>query len=259
MIFVVSCSTLVRVPEIPRESSSISPEDAWAEVLRAQVDVEGRVDFSGLHKNPQRLHRYIHYIAKVGPKTHPQDFNTLEKKLSHYLNSYNALSMYNVLESDLPDTLAGGNKVRFFYFTKFVIAGEEMSLYTYENTIIRALGEERVHFALNCMSRGCPRLPQKPFVPSTLMKDLDAEAFRFFNEERNVRVDPQKKAVYISEILKFFTEDFLKKSPSLIHYVNRYRKEKVPEGYQVRFIPYDWKVNHQRPVDRKVSQIRLGE
>lgn len=29
-------------------------------------------------------------------------------------------------------------------------------------------------------------------------------------------------------------------APSLIAYVSRYREESIPDGYRVRFIPYDW-------------------
>ena len=43
-----------------------------------------------------------------------------------------------------------------------------MSLYTFENEVIRPLGEPRVHFALNCLVRGCPRLPPTPFVAERL-------------------------------------------------------------------------------------------
>ena len=39
-----------------------------------------------------------------------------------------------------------------------------MSLYTLENDVIRPLGDERVHFALNCMVVSCPRLPRVAFT-----------------------------------------------------------------------------------------------
>jgi len=121
-----------------------------------------------------------------------------------------------------------------------------MSLYAYENDIIRKVGEERVHFALNCMSKGCPRLPRIPFTGKKLDKELAEQARFFFSEERNVRVDEKEKKVYLSEILDFFPKDFLAKAPSLIAYANLHRPKvkSLPETYEVDFIPYDWKVNN---------------
>ena len=153
--------------------------------------------------------------------------------------------MYNILDAGIPESLSGLKKVKFFYFRKFIIGGEEMSLYTYENEIIRKQGEERVHFALNCMSAGCPRLPRYPFVSDDLHSELHSQAKFFFNEPRNVEISHEKKIVRLSEILKFFTEDFLSKAPTLIMYVNKYRNDKIPENYEVEFIPYDWTVNAQ--------------
>ena len=95
------------------------------------------------------------------------------------------------------------------------------------------------------MSKGCPRLPRIPFTGKRLNQELEEQAQFFFSEERNVRVDNGEKTVYLSEILDFFPEDFLKKASSLIAYANRYRTQdmKLPEGYKVDFISYDWKVN----------------
>ena len=49
----------------------------------------------------------------------------------------------------------------------------------------------------------------------------------------------------LSQILQFYTDDFLKKAPSLVAYVNRYRQAKIPEGWTVELIPYDWQLNSQ--------------
>jgi hypothetical protein len=58
-------------------------------------------------------------------------------------------------------------------------------------------------------------------------------------------LDPERRVVRISEILSFYTEDFLADAPSLVAYVNRYRPAPVPEDYEVEFIDYDWRINNQ--------------
>lgn len=256
LVLMMGCSTLVEVPRVPDSVAKMKPMDAWTAVLKKHVDEEGRVDFVAVQRDPGELLAYVNYVSKNGPKTTPKAFSTKSDRIAHYINAYNALSMYNIIDSDIPESLSGLSKVKFFYFKKFIIDGEEMSLYHYENEIIRKQGEERVHFALNCMSKGCPRLPRTPFTGKGLEAELDGEAKRFFNEARNVRVDTEEKTVYLSEILDFFTEDFLVKSPNLIHYANRYRtgKDKLPESFEVDFIDYDWTVNIQPGSrDSKVS------
>lgn len=126
------------------------------------------------------------------------------------------------------------------------MAGVPISLYDYENKVIRALGDERVHVALNCMSVGCPRLPRTPFLADTLDQALQRESHLFFNDPRHVAVDHARRVARLSEILAFFPEDFLAKAPTLIDYVNRYRSDKIDPAYRVEFIPYDWTINRQR-------------
>src|SRR6185503_21342954 len=136
------------------------------------------------------------------------------------------LAMYNVVRDGAPFHLPS-DKVRFFYGDKLLVGGQRISLYAFENDVIRPLGEPRIHFALNCMVRSCPRLPQKAFSADELEAQLEAAAREFFNDARNVRVDAAARAVWLSAILDFYTEDFAPagKRESLIAYVNRYRDE----------------------------------
>ena len=221
------------------------PDDAWARVLEQFVDPEGRVNFAALANNRTDLDRVTASVYDTGPNNQPQLFASREVVLAFHLNAYNALAMYQVIESGIPVSLAGFNKVRFFYFGKLQVGGTPISLYDYENEVIRALSEPRIHFALNCMSVGCPRLPREPFRAATLEQQLEREAWRFFNDPRHIVVEPTRGVVRLSEILRFYPEDFLKVAPSLIAYVNRYRDIKVPDSYAIEYIPYDWTVNRQ--------------
>lgn len=190
------------------------PYAPWARVLAKNVDHRGRVDF--------------HAVA-----TDQADLDSF-------------LSMFNVIDSGFPRALGPVRRLAFFGVNRFRIGGERMSLYTLENDVIRPLGDERVHFALNCMSVGCPRLPREPFRPERLSGTLDAMPREFFAEPRNLEILPEQKRARVSSILKFYREDFLKKAPTLIAYVNRYRSPPIPEDYAVEFIDYDWTVNDQR-------------
>lgn len=60
-----------------------------------------------------------------------------------------------------------------------------------------------------------------------------------------MRVDPEQRVARLSEILDFYPEDFLAVEPSLIDYVNRYRKTSLAPDYRVECIPFDWTLNDQ--------------
>jgi hypothetical protein len=89
----------------------------------------------------------------------------------------------------------------------------------------------------------CPRLPRAAFSADALDRELDAAARSFIEEKRNVSVDPVRREVWLSAIFDFYTSDFLRRAPSLIAYVNRYRAEPIPVDFKVRFFDYDWTVN----------------
>ena len=218
---------------------------AWAHVLGGSVDRSGRIDFRGLAARPAQLDATVASIAATAPNNVPGAFPSRADQIAFDLNAYNALAMSGVVRAGIPDRFSLLGRVVFFKLTRFVIGGAPISLYDYENDVIRPLGEERVHFALNCMAVSCPRLPRIPFDAPGLDRQLDAAARLFFSEPRNVTVDDAGRTVFLSSILDFYTSDFLAKAPSLIAYVNRYRVVPVPADYRVRFFQYDWTVNRQ--------------
>jgi len=245
---VSACTTLIPPPVPPFGSRAVSPEKAWARVLTRAVDKQGRVNFPLVAKDRSDLNIYLAYVARVSPRSHPELFPTRWERIAYHINSYNALAMYGVIANNIPKGFARFlDRARFFKFTEYRIGGENISLYDYENDIIRPIGEPRVHFALNCMAVGCPRLPRVPFRAKDLDQQLDKATREFFNRLEYVQVETEKQVVRLSEILRFYTEDFVneKVAPSLIAYVNRYREEKIPENSAVEFIPYDWAVNTQ--------------
>jgi hypothetical protein len=235
-----ACATIVPLPK-PTGAAAGDPLAAWERVLRTHVLEDGGIDFVSLRSDPQDLEAYVTWVATHGPRTTPALFPTQTARLAYYINAYNAVAMYQVVTTPhRPE-----QRVRFFLLTAVVIDGRRTSLYRLENAVIRPLGEPRVHFALNCMVRGCPRLPREPFDPARLDAQLERETRRFLNESRNVQVDPPLRLVRVNSILHFYHEDFLAQGPSLVAYLNRYRDEPIPEDYAVRFIPYDWTL-HQR-------------
>jgi Protein of unknown function, DUF547 len=250
IVLLSACSTVVKVgrsdaPALPLAQA----ERGYAAVLQRHVNNQGEVDFAALQADTsssglQALESYVQAIAATPLDAAP----TPQARLAHMINAYNALSMYNVVASGIPATHAGWAKVRFFVLRKFEIGGTHLSLYSFENDIIRKLNEPRIHFALNCSAVSCPVLPRTPFTADKLNEELDRETRAFFARPENLRVDSAQRTVFFNEILKFYTEDFTPAhAPSLIAYAQRYTSQVIPPDYAVAFTPYDWTVaNSQR-------------
>ena len=236
------CAVLVPVP-VAEPVDGPSALAAYARVLDRFVDARGEVDFAALARDRRDLDRYVRHIAD----TPVASLAGRDQKLAHLINSYNTLSMYNVIEAGIPATHAGLAKVGFFINRKLLVGGERLSLYDFENDVIRPLGEPRVHFALNCSALSCPVLPRRPFTAAALEAELERETRAFFARPENYRADAAARTVHISEILSFYAEDFVPAhARSLIEYANRYAPAPVPADFAVRFSPYDWTVANSR-------------
>lgn len=256
-----ACSTVVQVPLRSGAQSAgggnatvraVGLEDAkagYARVLQRHVNDRGEVDFAALQGDASEsglgaLEAYVNAIAATPLDAAP----TPNGRLAHMVNAYNALSMYNVIASGIPASHEGFAKVRFFVLRKFVIGGSALSLYDFENNIIRKLDDPRVHFALNCSAVSCPVLPRTVFTSGALDQELDREARNFFARQENLSVDDRQRTVSFNEILKFYTEDFVPgHAPTLVAYAQRYTSVRIPADYSVVFRRYDWTIaNSQR-------------
>lgn len=237
-----ACTTRVNAPAraTPDAAAAIG---AWARVLERFVADTGEVDFNALAQDRADLDEYVRYVADTPPGGIP-DGNA---RLAHMVNAYNALAMFNVLASDIPVTHAGWNKLRFFVLRKLEVGGQSMSLYGFENDVIRpyarARNDPRIHFALNCMAVSCPVLPRKPFSALGLDAELERETRGFFARSQNYRIDVASRTVWLSEILAFYPEDFVPlAADSLAAYAARYAPRAAPADFAQRFTPYDWTV-----------------
>ena len=65
------------------------------------------------------------------------------------------------------------------------VNGVALSLNDVEHGILRPIyGDNRVHYAVNCASIGCPNLKATPWIGATLEADLDAAAREYVNHPR---------------------------------------------------------------------------
>jgi hypothetical protein len=248
LALLAGCATPLPALAVPSPGARAA-RSAWARVLDGFVNQRGEVDFEALARDRGDLDTVVRHVADTPLASLPEG----PQRLAHMINAYNALSMFNVLQSGIPDTHAGWNKLRFFVLRKMEIGGKAMSLRSFESDVIRpytrSIDDPRVHFALNCSAVSCPLLPRTPFSADALDADLERETRAFFARPENFRIDDATRTVWLSELLDFYPEDFVPRpAASLLDYANRYAPQPAPLDFAVRFTPYDWTIaNSRRP------------
>ena len=218
--------------------------DAWEAVLSARVDEAGRVDFAGIAAAPAPLEALVRWVGAHGPRMRPDIFANRAQILAYHCNSYNAVAMWRVVQAGIPRRLDLLARYQFFLNSAITVDGGSTTLKQYEDEVIRPRGEERVHFALNCLVRGCPRLPREAFRAERLEAQLAVVTREFCDSPYHVRPDLAAGTVAISEIFRFYTGDFVPvRAPSLLAYINQRRTTPLPATLLQGFFPYDWTIN----------------
>jgi Protein of unknown function, DUF547 len=172
-------------------------------------------------------------------------------KLVYYMNAYNALAMKGILDGKSPSNFFGRHT--FFKSTKFKLAGGETNLHNIEHEILRKLNEPRIHFAIVCASSSCPKVRSDAFTTAKLEEQLDDSTRRFVNDPTRNRFDKKEKTAYLSQIFKWFAEDFEASAGSAQKFVAKYvndpdvAKEMAADGYKVKFLDYSWNLNGTPP------------
>jgi len=157
--------------------------DLWDEVLSQYVDDEGLTNYEGLLEDRKVFDQFISQIENT-------DINSLSivEQKTFWINAYNAITMKVILDKyPVKD-------IRFVDFGLVwkkarAVAKGKTSLGDIEHKILRPQGDPRIHFAINCASGGCPKLPKSAFRPDQLDEQLDYETKRFINDHEKVRLD----------------------------------------------------------------------
>ena len=216
-----------------------APFDA---LLRASV-AKGVVDYPAFQDSAP-FKAYVASLAKDATLPAKAD------QLAYNINAYNAFAIQGILDGLSPSSTLG--RVRYFRLQDWPLAGRKISLYDLEHKVLRPLGDPRIHFAIICASRSCPFLRSEAYAPATLDAQLDDQARQFVNDPFRNRFDKATKTAHLSEIFKWFEEDF-QGAGSVQKYIARYvadpevAKDLAQDGYRIQYIDYDWTLNGTPP------------
>ena len=231
----------------PVDEASFS-HDLFNQVLQAYVDAAGRVNYTKLKANPEKLEKYLDLLAVAKPME--LSYNA---QLAFWVNAYNALVIKGVLDH-YPTTSV--RKVKwfggFFYRLKFQVAGKTYTLNQIEHGIIRTeFVDPRIHFVLVCASTSCPPLENRAFSAEDIEERLETATFNFVQNPEQVRIDRAKRRVYLSKIFKWYDDDFKEGYAGVADFLTDYLPPEDAEfltsmDVNFRYLDYDWTLNDQR-------------
>jgi hypothetical protein len=227
---------------------------AWDRLLKDHVvagpDGINRVDYARFKKNGlDQLKAYVRSLEAV-------DVAALDRaeQAAFWINLYNARTADLVLERypvksiqviNLPD--AKGVVADGPWKAKVVkVANVDLSLDEIENEILRPIYKDpRVHYALNCLSIGCPNLLAEAFTGSRLDALYDAGARAFVNHPRGISIDGAKARA--SSIYEWFVGDFGGDLAAVLSHMRTYAepglRAKLDAVREITEYHYDWTLN----------------
>ncbi len=196
----------------------------------------GQVRYADIKQNPEMLNALYTQLNEIKPK-----LSEPLKYQAFYINAYN-LAVINTIIKEYPinsPQQVGG----FFERIEHPIAGQKITLNYLENELLRKnFDEPRFHFVLVCGALSCPPIVNFAYTPQLLNVQLEQQATLALNNNDFVRVKPDMKTVALSQIFKWYKEDFTAQQ-SEIEFLNQYRRDEIPTDYQIDYYEYNWLLN----------------
>ena len=193
------------------------------------------------------LKQQLQLFAKAQPPTEKQ------AKLSFWINAYNFFTLVDV-QSHFP--IKSMKKIGWKK-KHHIVNGKRLSLDKIEHSLIRPLGEAKVHFAMNCASVGCPTLRPKPYTPQNLQAELVASVKNSLKNPLHLRSHDgwffSSKGVSASKIFTWFRKDF----KSVEGFINSFAPKSLANKKVYTNIDYNWSLNTKSNVLKAFAELKL--
>lgn len=215
---------------------------------------------SGIHRvryrevtaeDREALRGYLNRLQK----TPISNYNRVEQR-AYWINLYNALTVELILSRYPVETIreiniSPGLFSRGPWGAKLLtVEGEKLSLDDIEHRILRPIWRDnRVHYAVNCASLGCPNLQPVAFTRENTEALLDEGARAYINHPRGVAI--KNGRLVVSSIYVWFQEDFGGSAEGLLEHWSRFASPSLLDAlhsYQGGLgHDYDWRLNDAEP------------
>jgi hypothetical protein len=238
------------------ESVSMDQIDhrVWDALLTRYVDDRGNVAYAawkGSAQDVQALDAYLATLSTADPRRQASK----NAVLAFWTNAYNAVTVRGILR-EYPTSSIRNHAAKLIGYNIWkdlllLVGGQPYSLDQIEHEILRKRNEPRIHFAIVCASRSCPRLLNRAYTAADLENQLVTNTKAFFADPANFRHDAARRVFHLSSILSWFADDFGSDQASRLRTIAPYLPTR--EAYQaalsnavtVSYLDYDWGLNDQ--------------
>ena len=227
---------------------------AWQNLLTAYLSSHpsgvSRFDYAALKASDEDRTKLADYLAHLQAHD-PRTYARVEQK-AYWINFYNALTVQVVVNAYPVDSIRDIHESWIplsgpWDDVHATVAGQELTLNNIEHGILRPIWRDnRIHYAVNCASYGCPNQSPAVFTAANTEELLDASARAYINHPRGVDfVDDD--FLMISSIYNWYVEDFGNSQETVLAHLIQYAEA----GLAARLkdfagsvdYEYDWNLN----------------
>lgn len=243
--------------------------DIMSQIFSKFLSADGKtVDYDGIASSPL----WAEYL-NLATQLQRADIETLDRdaKLAFFINIYNILCIHGLIEKGVPSNLLA--RFQFYKDTSYVIGGHLMTLNEIENGILRSNrasggtlflkpfseddsrlkislpeADARIHFALNCGAKSCPRL--RVYSSKDVQSQLSTATKEYLETLEGLIVRPKKNSVKLSKLFEWYEVDFGENTEQVLGWVIRHMEDSQKKGrlesmlkrggYDVSHITYNW-------------------
>ena len=229
-------------------------QDILNDYLRIHDSGVNRFDYGALKAHAGDFAKLASYLASL-QSLDPRDYSRAEQK-AYWINFYNALTVQVVADAypvksikDISESLLGSLGIFGGPWDDVhaKVAGRDLTLNNIEHGILRPIWRDnRIHYAANCASYGCPNLCPTAFTADNIEELLEAGARAYVNHPRGVEF-MDDDFIVISSIYKWYAADFGGTEKSVIEHLVKYADKALATRLR-KFAgsvdhEYDWSLN----------------
>ncbi len=210
---------------------------------------DGAVNYAALKKDRKALDAYVD-TSKTLIRIQFLQWSK-DEQLAYLINLYNAATLQLIVDHYPVKSIKDIGSLFKGPWDQPVIQrfGETITLNDLEHEIIRKdYDEPRIHVALVCAAKSCPRLRSEAYTGADLERQLSEGMQGFLQDKEKNRLAADGKTLHLSSIFSWYGKDFTKKGNTLLDYLKPYMTE-ADQGVlknntvKLRYLPYDWSLN----------------
>jgi len=233
------------------QNSAQIDHSAWQKILDQYLKQAGdplvtRFDYGAVSAaDKASLKAYLQQLQA----TPILDYSRAEQ-MAFWINLYNATTV-NLILDHYPVKSIRDIKFGFFSFGPWdekllTVDGESLSLNDIEHRILRPIWQDnRIHYAVNCASIGCPNLAVNAYTAANTEQQLTEGASDYINQSRGVQFAGED--LVLSSIYDWYQVDFGDSEKGVIQHLIKYARPELAERlasqhFDVEY-DYNWGLN----------------